>query len=166
MKNKDKPWRSRFGKDEKIALKKQSMLTKIIFHKKNLKWRPSLGSETISGNLKSFKNHAFFHFEPLLILKTFNFLSWLFWSRRKNSFIRKWTFMTSSTEGLLITIHIWANISRSKCNQAIKFGQLMYPVSVHYLKSPRRVPRWKSSSWIYSPVKCLDFLPSRQYRIT
>ena len=37
MKNKDKPWRSRFGKDEKIALKKQSMLTKIIFHKKNLK---------------------------------------------------------------------------------------------------------------------------------
>ena len=33
--------------------------------------------------------------------------------------------MTSQTVQQIITIHILANISRSKDNQAIKFGQLM-----------------------------------------
>ena len=34
-------------------------------------------------------------------------------------------FATSSTETLIITIHILYNISRNKGNQATKFGQLI-----------------------------------------
>ena len=48
---------------------------------------------------------------------------------RKKGLIRKLRliskFMTSSTGKQIITIHIFPNISRSKGNQAINFGQLI-----------------------------------------
>ena len=50
-----------------------------------------------------------------------------FWSCRKNGLIRKLTskFMTSQPGLQTIAIHILPNISQSKGNQALKFGQLV-----------------------------------------
>ena len=52
-----------------------------------------------------------------------------FWSYREIGSIRKTTlitkFMTSLPGYLTITIHILPNISRSKGNQTLKFGQLI-----------------------------------------
>ena len=52
-----------------------------------------------------------------------------FWSCRKNGSIRKIRlfskFMMSQHGSQTIAIHILPNISRSKCNQAMKFGQLI-----------------------------------------
>ena len=50
-----------------------------------------------------------------------------FWSYRKNGLIRKKRliseFMTSQSGQQTITIHMLSNISRSKSNQATKFGK-------------------------------------------
>ena len=56
-----------------------------------------------------------------MAIKIFRFLSLLFWSRKKTDS----KFITSSTEKHIITKLILPNISRTKGNQAAKFGQLI-----------------------------------------
>ena len=75
-------------------------------------------------HLKMMKNTFYFTLESLFVLKIFNFLvmykSGLI---RKIRFISK--FMTSQSGQQSIAIHILPNISRSKDNQTMKFGQLI-----------------------------------------
>ena len=72
---------------------------------------------------KMMKNASYFILKAFFILKTFNFRSC-----RKNGLIRKISlmlkFMTSQPGQQTAAIHILSNISRSKGNQAIKFGQV------------------------------------------
>ena len=67
------------------------------------------------------KNASCFTIKALFILK--------FLVMKENDLIRKLRLiskpMTSSTGKRIITIHILPNISRSKCNQTIKIGQLI-----------------------------------------
>ena len=66
---------------------------------------------------------------PLFVLKIFTFLSWLFGHLGKKDFIKKIrltsTFMTSQPGLQTNAIHILPNISRHKCNQTMKLGQLI-----------------------------------------
>ena len=75
------------------------------------------------------KSAIYFILKALFVLKIFKFLSWLFFIMQENGLIRKLSliskFMTSQTGQHIITIHILPNISRSKDNQPIKFGQLI-----------------------------------------
>ena len=68
------------------------------------------------------------------MLEAFSFLRYLHFCldtlvMQKNGFIRKpWSsskFITSQTGQQIITVHILSNISRSKDNQRMKFGQLI-----------------------------------------
>ena len=83
----------------------------------------------IESPLKMMKNAFYFILKALFVLKLFTFLSRLFWSCRKNGLIRKLRliskFMTSQPGLQTIAIHILPNISQSKGNQTMKFGQLM-----------------------------------------
>ena len=78
---------------------------------------------------KMMKNAFYFILKALFVLKLFKFLSRLFWSCRKNGLIRKLRliskFMLSQPGLQTIAIHILPNISQSKGNQTMKFGQLM-----------------------------------------
>ena len=71
--------------------------------------------------------NAFYSVLKALVLEVFKFLSWLF-GYVENSLLRKlWLiskFMTSQTGQQIITMHISPNISRSKGNQTMEFGQL------------------------------------------
>ena len=75
------------------------------------------------------KNAFYFILKALFVLKRFNFFITAFWSCRKNDFIRKITltskFMTSQPGLQTIAKHILPNISQSKGNQTMKFGQLI-----------------------------------------
>ena len=100
------------------------------------------------------KNAFYFIIKALFVLKVFKSLSWLFWSCRKNGLIKKlrliwpvwlngWVFVyelsgygfeshcTQLISKLMMsqpgkrTRHILPNISRSKGNQAMKFGQVI-----------------------------------------
>ena len=75
------------------------------------------------------KNAFYFILKALFVLKIFIFLSQLFDHVEKNSLIRKirivLKFMTSQPGKQAITIHILPNISRSKDNHTMKFGQLI-----------------------------------------
>ena len=77
---------------------------------------------------KMMKNAFYFILKALFVLKIFKFLSWLF-GHVENELIRKIrlisTFMTSQPGQQRITTHILLNISRTKGNQALKFGQLI-----------------------------------------
>ena len=82
------------------------------------------------GLMKAFKmmKNAFYSIlKALFILKIFKFLSWRFGHVEKNGLIRKISlvskFMTSQPGKQTIIIHILPNISRSKDNQTMKFGQ-------------------------------------------
>ena len=72
-------------------------------------------------------NDAFyFLLKTLFVLKILKFLSYLMWksgSRRKLWLIAK--FMTSQTGEQIITMYILPDISISKVNQILKFGQLI-----------------------------------------
>ena len=75
-------------------------------------------------HLKMMKNTFYFTLESLFVLKIFNFLVMYKSSLiRKIRFISK--FMTSQSGQQSIAIHILPNISRSKDNQTMKFGQLI-----------------------------------------
>ena len=78
---------------------------------------------TTESPLKMMKN-VFFYFmlKALFVLKIFTFLSWLFCYVKKRLDKK---FMTSQTRRLIIRIHILNNISKSKDNPAMKFGQLI-----------------------------------------
>ena len=82
-----------------------------------------------------------FHFtlKSLFVLKIFNIFEFLVTYRdgliRKISLISN--FMTSQAEKQTITIHILPNISRSKGNQTMKFGQLIeYNMRKIFLEKP------------------------------
>ena len=83
----------------------------------------------IESPLKIMKNAFYFILRALSVLKIFKFLSYLFWSFRKNGLIRKIIltskFMTSQPGLKTIAIQILPNISQSKGNQKMKFGQLI-----------------------------------------
>ena len=77
--------------------------------------------------LKTMKNAFYFVLKPLFVLKILRFLSWLFGHVEKH-LIRKIRliskFMTSQPGKQTIAMHLLPNISRSKGNQTMKFGQL------------------------------------------
>ena len=79
--------------------------------------------------LKMIKNAFYFILRALFVLKIFKFLSWLSGHVEKTGLVRNmgWTskFMTSQSASQTIAIHILHNISWSKTNQTIKFGQLI-----------------------------------------
>ena len=66
--------------------------------------------------------------KALFVLEIFDFLSWLFGyvRRRLDKKLRLISkFMTSKTgQQIIIRYLTWSNISRSKGNRAMKFGQL------------------------------------------
>ena len=66
--------------------------------------------------------------KALFVLEIFNFLSWLFGyvRRRLDKKLRLISkFLTSKTgQQIIIRYLTWSNISRSKGNRAMKFGQL------------------------------------------
>ena len=75
------------------------------------------------------KNAFYFILKVFFVFKIFKFLSWPFSYIEKDGLTRKIKliskFMTSQPGPETIAIHILPNISRSKGNQAIKFGQVM-----------------------------------------
>ena len=76
---------------------------------------------------KMLKN-PYFTLKALFVPKIFKFLPWPFghiekWLIRKIRLISK--FMTSQPGKQTIAIHILSNISRSKSNRTMKFGQLI-----------------------------------------
>ena len=86
-------------------------------------------SDTIFVNpLKMMKNDFYFMLKALFVLEVFTLFS-DFLVRKKNSLMRKprftSKFVTSQTRQQIITIHKLSNISRSKGNEAMKFGQIV-----------------------------------------
>ena len=77
-------------------------------------------------SLKMIKNAFYFTLKALFLLKIFKFLSWLLGHLEKTARSEKWGFFSKSmTSQPAIAIYILSNISRSKANQAMKFGQLI-----------------------------------------
>ena len=78
--------------------------------------------------LKMMKNILYFILKTLFVLGIFTFFSCVF-VIQKNSLIRKLMliaeFMASQIGQQIITRHILLNISISKDNQAMRFGQLI-----------------------------------------
>ena len=72
------------------------------------------------------KNSLYLTLKAPVTLKIFKFLSWFF-GHVKNGLIRKirliFKFMTSQPVDQTIAMHVLPNISRSKENQTMKFGQ-------------------------------------------
>ena len=64
---------------------------------------------------------SYFTLNALFVLKIFTFLFLTFWSCLKTAWLEKWKKPGKQT----IAVHILPNISRSKGNQTIKFGQLI-----------------------------------------
>ena len=71
----------------------------------------------------------YFILKALFILEIFQFFVTTFWSCRENGLIRKVRstskFMASQPGLQTIAIHMLLNISQSKGNQTMKFGQLI-----------------------------------------
>ena len=74
-------------------------------------------------------NAFYFILKALFILEIFQFFVMTFWSCRENGLIRMVRltskFMTSQPGLQTIAIHILLNISQSKGNQKMTFGQLI-----------------------------------------
>ena len=118
-------------------------------------WGNFWNSETAESSLKIMKNAFYFISKAFFVLEIFTFLSWLLVTQR-NSLIRRLIpeLMTSQAGQKLIGIHILSNISRIKCNQAMKFGELIENnVRNIFLKKSYR--RWgtKASSITLSVFK-------------
>ena len=83
----------------------------------------------IESPLEMMKNTFYFILKALFVLNIFKFLSRFFWSCTKNDLIWKIrltsTFMTSKPGLQTIATQILPNISQSKGNQTMKFGQLI-----------------------------------------
>ena len=69
------------------------------------------------------KNEFYFMLKAIFVYKMFKFLSWVFGHVGKR-LDKKATVNFKIYEKQIIAIHILPNISRSKGNQAMKFGQL------------------------------------------
>ena len=112
--------------------------------------------------LKIMKNHFYFMFKALFVLKIFTFLSWLFGYVEKllvkKATVIFWKFMIAQTgKHIIITIHVSPNISRNKDNQAMKFGQLIkYSMGNIFLqKSCNKWVRETSSRPLFAFLKKL-----------
>ena len=70
------------------------------------------------------ENAFYFILKAFFVLKIFKFLSQLFGHVGKTAWLIS-KFMTSQPGLQTIAIHMLSNISQSKGNQAIKFGQLI-----------------------------------------
>ena len=88
--------------------------------------RPFLASES---PLKIMKNAFYFTLKAFFFLKIIYIFSLTFGPCRKNGLIRKIRliskFMTSQSGQQTVVIHILPNISRSRDNQTMTFGQLI-----------------------------------------
>ena len=78
---------------------------------------------------KSDEKRFLFHLKNSFLSQDIYIFVLSFWSCKKNGLIRKikiiWKFMTSQPGQQTITIHILSNISRSKGNQTLKYGQVI-----------------------------------------
>ena len=102
----------------------------------------TLRSETFFNNWKPFKNNQkcfLFHLKSSFRSQDILIFVLNFWACRKNGFIRKIRliskFMTLQPGKQTIEIHISPNISRSKGNQTMKFGQsIEYNMRIIFLE--------------------------------
>ena len=106
---------------------KNSILPLLLkVSKKNYVWLLFISP---SPSLKMMENAFYFILKAPFFLKIFKFLSWLFGNVKKTACIKNIMLisklMTSQPGWQTITMHILPNISRSKGNQTIKFGQLV-----------------------------------------
>ena len=87
---------------------------KVVFYL--FQWKP----------FKMIENAFYFMLKALYVLGVFTFLSWhLGYVEKQLDKKINSKFMTSQTGQQIITMHIICNISRSKDNQTMKFGQLI-----------------------------------------
>ena len=106
------------------------------------------------GPLKMMKNASYFTLKALFILKIFKFcpnflVIWQNGLIRKISLVSKFV---SSQPGLqTIWLHIFTNISRSKSNQELKFGQL-----IEY-NMQNIFPENQNQNWTYLWIISLKF---------
>ena len=96
----------------------------LLCIKQHLRLRQFLANES---PLKMIKNAFYFTSKALFVLKIFKFLSWLFGhvAKRLDKKDQVNLKLASQPGEQTIAIHILPNISRSKGNQTIKFGQLI-----------------------------------------
>ena len=110
--------------------------------------------------LKMIKNAFCFTLKSLFVCKIFKFLSWVFGHVEKTVWLETRLVskaITSQPGEQTIAIHILPNMSWSKGNQAMKFGQLieynMRSIFFHYLLFTAVAvlrKRWKYLlSWLY-----------------
>ena len=110
-------------------------------------YRSTLESKTISDNWKPFKNDEksfFIMLKALFFLDIFTFLSWLFgyvenWLEQLDKISLKIFDFTAGRK--IIEIQILPNISRSKGNQAMKFGQLI-KLNLRNIFSQKSCKKW------------------------
>ena len=103
------------------------------------------------------KNAFYFTLKALFFLKIFKFFLWLS-DHVQNSLIRKIMliskFVTSQTGKQTIAIHILSNISRSKSNQTMKFGQLIEYNMKHFSWKIMHKIWWKNySQTLFQKIK-------------
>ena len=99
----------------------------------------------------------YFTLKALFFLKIFKFFLWLS-DHVQNSLIRKIMliskFVTSQTGKQTIAIHILSNISRSKSNQTMKFGQLIEYNMKHFSWKIMHKIWWKNySQTLFQKIK-------------
>ena len=103
------------------------------------------------------KNAFYFTLKALFFLKIFKFFLWLS-DHVQNSLIRKIMliskFVTSQTGKQTIAIHILSNISRSKSDQTMKFGQLIEYNMKHFSWKIMHKIWWKKySQTLFQKIK-------------
>ena len=103
------------------------------------------------------KNAFYFTLKALFFLKIFKFFLWLS-DHVQNSLIRKIMliskFVTSQTGKQTIAIHILSNISRSKSDQTMKFGQLIEYNMKHFSWKIMHKIWWKNySQTLFQKIK-------------
>ena len=117
------------------------------------------------------KNAFYFTLKPLFVLKVSRLLSWLFGHVEKNGLVRDVRLTSKifdiATWKQTITIHVVCNILRSKCNEIMKFGQLIqsdlrniFPEKNHpqnVAEKPHFGDDSKSENWAYLWINNLKF---------
>ena len=105
--------------------------------------------------LNTMKNAFYFILKALFVIKIFKVFVLIFWWCRKSGLIRAIRliskFMTSQPGYIIITIHILPNISRSKGNQTMKFGQATehHKENIFFQKPCRKWGRKTSSRRLF-----------------
>ena len=117
----------------KLALKERKMVSFTYDPISGL--RQFLSTESC---LKMIKNIFYFMLKAFFVLEIFTFLSWFFGyvEKRLDKKVKLMrNFVTSQSEIQIITIYVMTNISRSKGNEVMEFGQLIeYNVKNNFLQ--------------------------------